>query len=266
VRVSESASCGLPSWVPDWRQDPSTKPLSYVPLGSAPVYSATLGQKHNEDPQRKETLTELRVQGYVADSVRSVLRIRHVLKNYLENLKELHWHRFFAEIRRFHVALALDDEYLSTCEPSNVALIRTLMADDSPVSESVSDTSKVIRFPYHFGWFEKDPATGKVLQREIGNLLGTADERVLCHRQLLDAGKAIKQLYHRMCLSAETISVGEVKLLGSIAVPQTSTASPFSPEESYYESDEARSEIAREIVSGAAWRAVESYSPHTKGF
>jgi hypothetical protein len=37
LRISESMSYDLPSWVPDWRQGPTTRPLSYFPSGSVPV-------------------------------------------------------------------------------------------------------------------------------------------------------------------------------------------------------------------------------------
>lgn len=147
-------------------------------------------------------------------------------------------------MRGFLVALALHDEYGPTSEPSTVALVRTLMADVSPISERTPDPSRVLQFPHHFSWFETDPATGIAVQRGIKDLLGTADERALCYRQLLDAGKPIKQLYHRMFLLNATASAHRGKLLNSFTELQTPVASPFSPEQSYYESDVARSKIA----------------------
>jgi hypothetical protein len=126
-------------------------------------------------------------------------------------LEHLHWYEFFTEMSGFRVTLALHDTYVPTSEPSTVALVRTLMADDSPISERTPDPSRVIRFPHHLGWFETDPATGIAVQKGIEDLLGTAEERALCHRQLLDAGKPIKQLYHRMFLLNETASAHDLK-------------------------------------------------------
>jgi hypothetical protein len=209
---------------------------------------------------------ELSLRGYLADSVRSIVHIRSALKNCFENLEHLHWYEFFTEMSGFRVALALHDTYVPTSEPSTVALVRTLMADVSPISERTPDPSRVIRFPHHFGWFETDPATGIAVQKGIEDLLGTAEERALCHRQLLDAGKPIKQLYHRMFLLNETASADDLKLLDSFTAPPTPLASPFSPEQSYYESDVTRSKIARELLFESAWRGGRVLFTTNQGF
>jgi hypothetical protein len=47
----------------------------------------------------------------------------------------------------------------------------------------------MLSIPLRLVW--KNPAIGRVLQKEIGKLLGTAEERTLCHRQLVDAGRAL---------------------------------------------------------------------------
>lgn len=92
--------------------------------------------------------------------------------------------------------------------------------------------------------------------------MDTAEEEALSHRQLVDAGNGIKQLYHRMFQSCNTTSACEGEILESTAVSQTPAASPFGAEPPYCESDEVRSEVARELAGRPYWRKRTLFTTH----
>ncbi|KAJ9151505.1 HET-domain-containing protein [Coniochaeta hoffmannii] len=145
----------LPSWVPDWKCPPTTNPLNSLLSSAWREYNASKDRPdaHNLDKIDISDGKTLRITATHIDTVKESHSLAFRMLQLPAEMRSLDWSETTKALWYFirtRLERDYDSAYAPTNEPTIVALLRTLSADNFPTSPALKPDEAAHRFPLHY--------------------------------------------------------------------------------------------------------------------